>query len=220
MYNSLKAKWSEQPSLAANQHFPKFRHYLERGGKVALDYIAANADLVETVLGGPDKVADLKAAIAKRHVAAENQMYFVGEAKRLEAPIKAVLRTRYNTLKGYCEENTIPWASLTPENILPATRRAAETGSWEQATAESEAEADTETAVQDSEQPNTEAPESEGGDEAPEADGEAAIRARIADLHNEGLSKTEIWTQVRVDAAAIGWTRTAVWACVDELIKA
>lgn len=217
MYNSLKAKWNEQPSLAANQHFPKFRYYLERGGRVALDYIAKNADFVETVLGGPDKVAALEEAIVKRNIAAENQKYFVGEAKRLEGPIKAVLRTRYNALKGYCEQNSLPWSELTPETLLPTTRRAAEAGSWESVeTAPEPITTDEAPATEDSAAtaPNV----SEYSADKPTTD-EDTLRARIAELHKEGLSKTDIWTEVKSEAISAKWTRAAVWAYVDELLN-
>lgn len=216
MYDSLKAKWNEQPSLAANQHFPKFRYYLERGGRVALDYIANNADFVETVLGGPDKVAALEEAIAKRNIAAENQKYFVGEAKRLEGPIKAVLRTRYNALKGYCEQNSLPWSELTPETLLPATRRAAEAGSWESVEATDEPTTDEAPATEDSATTAPNVPEDSA--DAPTTD-ENALRTHIAELHKEGLSKTDIWTEVKSEAISAKWTRAAVWAYVDELLN-
>lgn len=138
MYNALKIKWNEKPSLAANRLFPQFSYYLERGGKVALDYIEENADFVETVLDGLDEVQALKAAIAKRNTAHENQLYFVREARRLESNIKSVLRTKYAYVQGYCEQNSMPWDKLTPETLLPSTRRAVETGQWEIAEDDSE----------------------------------------------------------------------------------
>lgn len=287
MYNLLKGKWNKLPSLAANQHFPKFRYYLERGGKVALTYIEENADLVETVLGGSDEVQALKEAIAKKNTAHENQVYFVREAKRLESQIKAVLRAKYNALQGYCEQESLPWDHLTPETLLPATRRAVEAGEWDIAETELEEDeldadmgsdtdgktaegadeetessegseddgeaTETEIAGEDaalaaeaagSEQstdensaPKTEAPaegtevetaakgeetlatETEATPETSTQSEEDELRAKIASLNQEGLNKTEIWAEVKPAAEAAGWSRTAVWAYVDELAE-
>lgn len=131
MYNALKRQWDAVPCLQAKKHFPNFRYNLERGGTSAVDFIETNSELVESVLGSPDEIEVVLKTIKGDKEAVENKKYFFAQVIKILPAVKDALRFKYDRLRGYCEQESLPWEQLTPETLLPATRKAVETGQWE-----------------------------------------------------------------------------------------
>lgn len=123
MYNEIKKHYDNQYRLSSNALFTQFAYNLERGGDEAIQFISANKNLVESVVGSPERVCEIIASINRDIEAIENKRYFFEQFQKGLKKINEILKNKFNGTIGFVQYKGIEIEDLDATTLMPTIYR-------------------------------------------------------------------------------------------------